>query len=291
MRNSGVSGLLGLIRCPDCRERSAVLDGRCTVCSRDFIVASGVLDARPKTVPGGSSKNSTYYDCIACDGRSVLSRRAYSRNANKKLHIVMESLQLARSLAGDVLEIGVGFGSHGSSIVEMGHRYVGVDIALASLIRARERHPSLEEAGLVAAEGTNLPFRDSAFDKVFCVATLHHLVRPEEGTREMIRVLKPGGSLCIIEPRAHYPTQLWQVITNPGVERSGLRVTERSVPRWLRRSGQMQAISIARHIFTPNRPSVLSRVFDSIDDVCERSPWLSLCCAVMFTASGVKNEW
>lgn len=46
----------------------------------------------------------------------------------------------------------------------------------------------------------NLQYKSSSFDCVLCVSTLEHTKSPTEGTTEMLRVLKHGGSLVISFP-------------------------------------------------------------------------------------------
>jgi SAM-dependent methyltransferase len=68
------------------------------------------------------------------------------------------------------------------------------------------RQESLEE----------LPFEDGRFDFVTAVCVYHHVPRDERQdlTREALRVLKPGGILCVIE---HNP---WNVVTRVIVSRT-----------------------------------------------------------------------
>ena len=44
-----------------------------------------------------------------------------------------------------------------------------------------------------------MPFADEQFDVVICIEALEHVVQIEEGVRELIRVLAPGGKLIIID--------------------------------------------------------------------------------------------
>lgn len=44
-----------------------------------------------------------------------------------------------------------------------------------------------------------IPTREASFDSVLILVSLHHLWHPEEAIKEAIRVLKPGGSLIILE--------------------------------------------------------------------------------------------
>ena len=45
-----------------------------------------------------------------------------------------------------------------------------------------------------------LPFRDGAFDRVYCSEVLEHVLDPESVIREMHRVLAPGGIAVISVP-------------------------------------------------------------------------------------------
>lgn len=45
----------------------------------------------------------------------------------------------------------------------------------------------------------NLPYDEAKFDLVYCVETLEHVPNPQAAIDEMIRVLKPGGRLVIID--------------------------------------------------------------------------------------------
>jgi SAM-dependent methyltransferase len=49
----------------------------------------------------------------------------------------------------------------------------------------------------VVADLHRLPFRDEAFDCVFCTGTLQHVRNPGQAVREMYRVLRPGGVVHI----------------------------------------------------------------------------------------------
>ena len=52
----------------------------------------------------------------------------------------------------------------------------------------------------VGADARRLPFKDNMFDCLVTVSTFKHIQRYQEAVVEWRRVLKPGGSLIIIEP-------------------------------------------------------------------------------------------
>jgi SAM-dependent methyltransferase len=102
-----------------------------------------------------------------------------------------------------VLEAGCGTGAQTAILARRspGAGITAVDIAGASLAEAGKRLKSLGIEGVhfVQADCAGLPYADSRFDHVFVCFMLEHLARPENVLLELKRVLKPGGSLTVIE--------------------------------------------------------------------------------------------
>ncbi|MGA3184522.1 MAG: methyltransferase domain-containing protein [Candidatus Dormibacteria bacterium] len=106
--------------------------------------------------------------------------------------------------AGDsVLEPGCGVGSQTVHLAARspGARIVSVDISETSLAEARRR---VADAGLAnvtfrQADIHRLPFDDASFDHVFVCFLLEHLAEPALGLAEFRRVLRPGGSITVVE--------------------------------------------------------------------------------------------
>jgi SAM-dependent methyltransferase len=73
-------------------------------------------------------------------------------------------------------------------------RVVGADVDRAVL-----DNPFLDEAVVIRADG-ELPFPDSAFDVIFSDWVLEHVEDPGRFTRELKRILKPGGWFCARTP-------------------------------------------------------------------------------------------
>ena len=48
------------------------------------------------------------------------------------------------------------------------------------------------------------PFKDEEFDLVYCLHTISHTVSPENALREVARITKRGGKICIITFNKHY---------------------------------------------------------------------------------------
>jgi SAM-dependent methyltransferase len=102
-----------------------------------------------------------------------------------------------------VLEAGCGVGAQTVTLARNspGARIVSVDISAASLAQAKSR---AEAAGITNVEFRQadvfaLPFGPESFDHVFVCFVLEHLSRPLEALRLLKRLLRPGGSITVIE--------------------------------------------------------------------------------------------
>jgi SAM-dependent methyltransferase len=98
-----------------------------------------------------------------------------------------------------VLEIGVGAGSDFVRFARAGAEATGVDLTehAIRLVRQRLDNEGLE-ARLQQADAEALPFDDGAFDRVYSWGVLHHTPDTARAVREAVRVLAPGGRLCVM---------------------------------------------------------------------------------------------
>jgi len=140
------------------------------------------------------------------DGRYV---HGYSRREDQRLFAQADAL--TELLHGDtsyppgteVLEAGCGVGAQTVILAQKSPRarFLSIDVSDDSLARAKA---AADEAGLdnvrfQKADIYDLPFTDGRFDHVFLCFVLEHLTRPLEALRHLMRVLKPGGTITVIE--------------------------------------------------------------------------------------------
>ncbi len=109
-----------------------------------------------------------------------------------------------------VLDIGCGNGRHTAAAYNRDRvTAVGADRNHEDLIAARDRlefHDRLGAHGggtwcLTAADALALPFRGQSYDIVICSEVLEHIPDHRRAVREVVRVLKPGGTLVVSVPR------------------------------------------------------------------------------------------
>ncbi len=102
-----------------------------------------------------------------------------------------------------VLEAGCGVGSQTVTLAARspGARFTSVDISADSLAEAKRR---IDEAGVTNVQFQqgdvfNLPFEPESFDHLFVCFLLEHLARPAEALVVLQRLIKPGGTITVIE--------------------------------------------------------------------------------------------
>lgn len=101
--------------------------------------------------------------------------------------------------SGEILEVGVGTGKN-IPFYPPGCGVTAIDLSANMLERAQERAERLgREVHLKEMDMTRLTFDDDSFDTVVATFVLSALPEPVEGLSELRRVLRPGGSLVLVE--------------------------------------------------------------------------------------------
>jgi SAM-dependent methyltransferase len=102
-----------------------------------------------------------------------------------------------------VLEAGCGVGAQTVTLARRSPdaRFVSVDLSTASLAEAKRR---IDRAGLTNVEFRQadifaLPYEPGSFDHVFVCFVLEHLSRPVAALTILRELLRPGGTITVIE--------------------------------------------------------------------------------------------
>jgi ubiquinone/menaquinone biosynthesis C-methylase UbiE len=104
----------------------------------------------------------------------------------------------------DILDVGCGIGNYHPHLLEALGSVSGVDVSSSCIDVARVRNP---DVAYQTYDGIRLPYRDASFDAAYSICVMHH-VPPgdwESFTREMRRVVRPGGIAVIFEHNPFNP--------------------------------------------------------------------------------------
>lgn len=142
-----------------------------------------------------------FTDVDACDPREYVAylEAAYARKAHEG-EFALHALQ-GIGPGASVLDVGCGIGDDVraiSSLVGDGGTVAGVDSSHA-LIAEAQRRGMPANASVSVASAYSLPFAEKSFDVARAERVLQHLDRPDEATAELHRVLKPGGSVLLVD--------------------------------------------------------------------------------------------
>lgn len=98
-----------------------------------------------------------------------------------------------------LLDVGCGCG-WSYAFAQNGYNTTGVDLNADAFEPPLTLNLTLMEASML-----QLPFADQSFDGVVAYQCLEHIPSPEAGLREMLRVCKAGGIVCIVGPNCLSP--------------------------------------------------------------------------------------
>jgi SAM-dependent methyltransferase len=100
-----------------------------------------------------------------------------------------------------VLEAGCGVGAQTVTLAARSPqaRFTSVDVSAESVAAARERTSDFANVEIRQADIFALPFAPASFDHVFVCFVLEHLARPVDALRLLGRVVRPGGTITVIE--------------------------------------------------------------------------------------------
>lgn len=107
----------------------------------------------------------------------------------------------------DVLEIGVGMGSHAQLLSMASKSLTGIDITANATkgVTERLRIFNLTNSKIIRMDAEKMGFRSDTFDFIWTWGVIHHSANTRNILKEMNRVLKPGGKAITMV----YHKSLW----------------------------------------------------------------------------------
>src|SRR5262249_11963751 len=99
----------------------------------------------------------------------------------------------------DVLEIGVGQGTHAELLAPRARSFVGIDLTIAAAAMARKRFRLFNIPGsIVQMDAERMGFRAESFDYIWSWGVVHQAADTPRVLKEMHRVLRPGGTCTVM---------------------------------------------------------------------------------------------
>ena len=185
--------------------------------------------------------------------------RAFTRAFGRELRRVVRAVPVA---AGSrVLDVPCGDGFYTAALARRMYPFgkvTAADLSDAYLDAARATvatRADLAAVKFVKADAYHLPFDDGAFDLVWCARSFISLDDPVAALREMRRVLRPGGTVAVLEDdEMHRVVVNWPINLELDLQRA---VVEATWEKYGSRSGLSPARHLRRHLmaagFRPRR--------------------------------------
>jgi ubiquinone/menaquinone biosynthesis C-methylase UbiE len=171
--------------------------------------------------------------------------------------------------AGAALDAACGTGRHSACLAALGHTVTGVDSSPAMLKHAREKVPDGE---FHEADLHELPLPDDHVDLVVCALALMHVPDLEPVLAELVRVLRPGGSLVISDWRILVGDRGLPVVKARADGSSGY------IPTWSRRTSEYLAAALPLGLHVRR-----------CEDPCDRSHWSTTTAGPMDSRSPITS--
>ncbi len=104
-------------------------------------------------------------------------------------------LDLVRSVPGSVLDLGCGPGALAVPLAFDGREVVAFDLSVEMVVAAKQKLRNAPSASFCVGDAVALPFADETFDVIVSTGVLEYVPSIERALAELVRVLRPGGSL------------------------------------------------------------------------------------------------
>ena len=161
------------------------------------------------SVPGLLQR--TFWSLI---GRMWAEQSPTAPHVRQVVSLVQERLDCAEAR---LIDVGCGAGLYSVALAQAGFVVTGVDAAGGMLAEARKALPGDLAARVSFDQGdldARLAYPDASFDAAVAISVLQATRSPAHASREILRLLKPGGYLVVLHfPRQDYHSHsLWQQV-------------------------------------------------------------------------------
>ena len=187
---------------------------------RDAATLGQVMQAR-------SARTRSFFDSVGPEWDAV--RKVFNDDA-------LRARAIARLVPPDLLvaDIGTGTGILASELAGLGLRVIAIDNSSRMLDAARANLQREGTTGVELRQGdvSSLPLGDNEVDAALAHMVLQHLPSPGEAIREMARIVRPGGTVVVVDFVGHDHEWMRQEL---GVTWLGFEQNE--IEGWFREAG------------------------------------------------------
>jgi ubiquinone/menaquinone biosynthesis C-methylase UbiE len=156
------------------------------------------LSALEQTLEARSERSRAFFDAVGPEWDAL--RKVFHDD-------VLRARAVTRMIAPHQIaaDIGTGTGILASELAKLGIRVIGVDNSSRMLdaARAKLEAENITTVELRRGEVHSLPLEDEEVDAAFAHMVLHYLPSPAEALREMARIVRPGGTVVIVDFLQH----------------------------------------------------------------------------------------
>ena len=191
---------------------------------------------------------------------TAISGGIYSKIMHKFLELPSR-LSKEKTEKISILEVGANIGEHISYVKSTWMNYTATDIREPQKFQLEEIRNL--GANFQIADVERLPFRDGLFDRVIATCVFHHLENPENGFKEIRRVLKNRGSISILlpnDPGVLYRI-FWKFTTMRNAKKSGLAASARINHARQHRNHYLGLMTLLRENFKEDKITVIGLPF------------------------------
>jgi ubiquinone/menaquinone biosynthesis C-methylase UbiE len=158
-------------------------------------------------------------------------------------------LELFDKAGGRVLDVGCGPAEMVQPLLRLNCEFWGLDPSPRMIEICRRRFGELENAHFVEGEAGQISFPNAFFDAVLCMGVIDGLKNFAHVIGEMLRVLKPGGTIIITFANRQSPYAQWKkYVFYPALTLKR---------RIMNQKANNDPILIQRRLFTPKEASEL----------------------------------
>jgi SAM-dependent methyltransferase len=190
---------------------------------------------------GWGSRDAAYYRALPYRDLSGRHSDVWRIRARSYATFLANVLKPLEQHTLEILDLGAGNGWLAYRLAQRGHSVIGIDVLDDALDGLRATRQYAPDVRAVLAEFDRLPIPDGSADLAIFNAALHYSTDYRRTLAEVLRVLRPRGTLVILDsPMYSDPT-------------SGLRMVQERETRFMASYGFASNALPCEHFLTPSR--------------------------------------